>query len=1148
MPPARTVESILVAAVEINSADERRRFVEQACGGDAELRQRVEGLIENHFRAGSFLEAPAHTLATADETFGDRAGVVIGPYRLLEPLGEGGFGVVYLAEQTEPVRRRVALKVLKPGMDSRQVVARFEQERQALALMDHPHIAKVLDGGATAEGRPYFVMELVRGTPITGFCDQNGLSVRQRLGLFVDVCQAVQHAHQKGVIHRDLKPSNVLVATHDGRAAVKVIDFGVAKAVGQPLTDKTLFTHFSQMIGTPLYMSPEQAGMSELDVDTRSDVYSLGVLLYELLTGTTPFEKGRFSKVGFDEIRRIIREEEPPRPSTRLSTLGQAATTASASRRSDPRRLSRLFRGELDWVAMKALEKDRDRRYESAAAFAADVRRYLHDEPVLACPPSAAYRLRKFVRRHKGPVLAAAAVVLLLAAGVVGTSAGLVRALAAERRTAAERDEKDGARRQARQALNTMTDEVVRDLLGRQGQLTDQHRAFLKKVLAYHEAFAAARADDPEGRKGRAEAYAHVGSIRHRLGELPEAEAAWRDALALWRPLMADFPDYQDVLAATLMDLGSLLRDTGRPQEAEEAYREALALQKRLADASPGRPEFRDDLASGHYNLGVLLHRTGRSQEAEEAWRDALAVQRELAAGSPDRPDFRHGLAKTYTSLGNLLTDTGRPKEAEAAWREALALLRRLAADAPSRPDYHQDLALAHNNLGLLLYRTGRPREAEAAYREALRLQKELAADFPNRPDYRSELAGTHYNLGVLLHRTGRSKDAEAAWRDALALRKQLAARHPNVPDYQSGLAETLTALAPLLRATGRPKEAEAAYRDALAVGRRLVAGSPDRPDFRHSLGLTHNNFGFLLYKLGRPKEAEAEYGEALALWERLKAEFPNRPDARHELARTHYNRGLLLRDARRPGEAEAAWQEALGLWKPLAAEFPKVPDFRVAAAGTLLELTALRRGAGRPEEAEAAWRDALALKERLAGDFPALPDYRNDLAGTLVNRAALHNQRREYAAAVPLLEQARPHHQAALAADPNSPTYRRFYRNNRWALAQSHLGLGDHARLAAAADELARAAFDPANDTYNAACFLCRCATLAGRDGRLDGARRQELATSYADRALALLRQAVARGYKDAAHMKQDADLRPLRGREEFRKLLAGLEGKAGG
>jgi WD40 repeat protein/serine/threonine protein kinase len=413
---------LYLKALELRSSGERQEYLDETCAGDAALRAEVESLLEASARAGSFLESPAPKLVTtADEQpVSEPPGPVIGPYKLLEQIGEGSFGVVFMAEQTHPVRRRVALKVLKPGMDTRQVVARFEAERQALALMDHPHIAHVFDGGETASGRPFFAMELVRGVPITDFCDQSHLPVRERLELFVNVCQAVQHAHQKGVIHRDLKPSNVLVTLHDDKAVVKVIDFGIAKATGQQLTEKTLFTNFAQLIGTPLYMSPEQAQMSGLDVDTRSDIYALGVLLYELLTGTTPFDKERFKKASYDEIRRIVREEEPARPSTRLSTLGKAAATGSANRRSDPKKLVQLLRGELDWVVMKALEKDRNRRYETASAFAADVQRYLQDEPVEACPPSAGYRFRKFARRNKRGLLTASVVAL----AVVLTAAG----------------------------------------------------------------------------------------------------------------------------------------------------------------------------------------------------------------------------------------------------------------------------------------------------------------------------------------------------------------------------------------------------------------------------------------------------------------------------------------------------------------------------------------------------------------------------------------------------------------------------------------------------------------------------------------------------------------------------------------------------
>lgn len=420
------MKAIFLTALEKRSPRERRSYLDDVCGADTELRRQVQALLDASELSGVFLDQPLMPPACQPdpaiaESIVERPGVLIGPYKLLKQIGEGGFGVVFMAEQQPPMRRTVALKVLKPGMDTRQVVARFEAERQALALMDHQNIAHVFGGGETPSGRPYFVMELVRGVPIIEFCDQNQLSVRERLALFVNVCLALQHAHQKGIIHRDLKPSNIMVTMHDNVPVAKVIDFGIAKATGQRLTDMTLFTNFAHMMGTPMYMSPEQAQMSGLDVDTRTDIYSLGVLLYELLTGTTPFDQERMRTVGYDELRRIIREEEPPKPSARISTLAQAATTVCEQRKSDPRGLGRLCRGDLDWIVMKCLEKDRNRRYEAANELAKDVQRYLKDESVLACPPSAWYRFRKFARRNNR-VLATAAllgIMMLVTGGVL---------------------------------------------------------------------------------------------------------------------------------------------------------------------------------------------------------------------------------------------------------------------------------------------------------------------------------------------------------------------------------------------------------------------------------------------------------------------------------------------------------------------------------------------------------------------------------------------------------------------------------------------------------------------------------------------------------------------------------------------------------
>ncbi len=443
--------SIFLSAME-RAPGEWPAFLEEACAGNADLRANVEQLLRAHEAMGSIHGGGGQRpVITIDQQPPERPGTQIGPYKLLQQIGEGGMGVVYMAEQYEPVKRRVALKIIKPGMDTRQVIARFEAERQALSLMDHPNIAKVLDAGTTDSGRPYFVMELVKGQPITQYCDEKHLTPRQRLELLLPVCQAIQHAHQKGIIHRDIKPTNILVAEYDQQPVPKVIDFGVAKATGQTLTEKTMFTGLGQIVGTLEYMSPEQAKLNQLDIDTRSDIYSLGVLLYELLTGSTPFDRKRLQSAAWDEMLRIIREEEPPKPSTRLSDSHDSLPSISAQRHTEPAKLTKLVRGELDWIVMKALEKDRVRRYETATGLAADIQHYLNDEPVIACPPSAAYRLRKFARRNKAALAAAT----FVAFGVVIAVAALVASTVV---VAQERTNAIQARDKA-ETLRTVADE-----------------------------------------------------------------------------------------------------------------------------------------------------------------------------------------------------------------------------------------------------------------------------------------------------------------------------------------------------------------------------------------------------------------------------------------------------------------------------------------------------------------------------------------------------------------------------------------------------------------------------------------------------------------------------------------------------------------
>jgi non-specific serine/threonine protein kinase/serine/threonine-protein kinase len=729
-----SVDQVFSDALRHPTGPDRAAFLDDVCGCNAELRQRVDRLLRAHDDAASFLESPAvEATATTGQSLSERPGTLIGPYKLLEQIGEGGFGVVYMAEQHQPVRRRVALKIIKPGMEPRQVIARFEAERQALTLMDHPNIAKVLDAGTTENGRPYFVMDLVKGQPITTYCDEHRVTPRQRLELFLPVCQAIQHAHQKGIIHRDIKPSNVLVAPYDGRPVVKVIDFGVAKATGQRLTEKTLFTEFGAVIGTLEYMSPEQAELNNQDIDTRSDIYSLGVLLYELLTGTTPLIRAQLKQAAFTEMLRVIREQDPPQPSTRLCDSQDTLPTISAQRQMESARLTRLVRGELDWIVMKALEKDRDRRYETAGALAGDLQHFLDDEPVLACPPSASYRMRKFLRRNRSGVLAASLVLLALAIGIVSTSIGLVQAQQAReaeaQRALGERLAKETAEKRLVQIEKGM------DILGSIFENLDP-RAEEKEGLPLREILggrldqaAAQLADDAVGDPlVVARMQDRLGRTYLGLGYADKAEALFTKALATRNAeLGADDPD-----SLNSMLNQALAYQTARklPQAIERFEQVRDVQQKKLGADHP------DTLATLNY-LGVAYRLAKRSAVAIAVLEQVgKARAKRLGADDPETLTTLHCLAAAYRADGKLSDSIDLYEHV------CQARVKRLAADHPDTLTTLHHLAMAYRH-------AGRMPEAIAMHEQLRDAQlKRLGLDHPHTLTAINNLAGTYRSAG----------------------------------------------------------------------------------------------------------------------------------------------------------------------------------------------------------------------------------------------------------------------------------------------------------------------------------------------------------------------------------------------------------------
>ena len=837
VPDHDRIESIFMTALEIESEAERRAYIKQACGEDAALQLQVEQLLNNHMQAGSFLNMNGENEAKPDSTQ-DNQPTQIGPYKLLQKIGEGGMGLVFLAEQTEPFQRQVALKVIRAGMDSSQVVARFEQERQALAVMDHPNIARVIDGGLAADGRPYFAMELIQGLPITEYCDLHRLTLRQRLELFVPVCQAVQHAHQKGIIHRDLKPSNVLVTEVEGRPTPKVIDFGVAKAVGVRLSSATLNTQLGAIIGTLEYMSPEQAVPDHEDIDTRSDIYCLGVLLFELLTGSTPLQRQKLKDVAVLELLRVIREEEPPKPSHRLSTIHDLPSVA-ACRGLEPKSLSNVVKGDLDWIVMKCLEKDRNRRYSVANAVARDIERFLCHEPIEAGPPGASYRMRKFLWRNRWATTVVTLLLLSLVGGMVGTSIGLVQAARSQAATSqaleVAKQQRDRAERHYQRALS-----AVDRLLTRVGgvrletvpRMDETRRKILEDALEFYNEILKEENGDNAVRREVGLAWARVGELQSALGD----------------------------------------------DQAVKSLRHALDIQQQLLAEFPNETQYNEDAIRGHRRLAFELFRLGE-------YSDGTAVVDDiLNHGSFTTNEARSEQITLFRLLAMICATTQKRNEAVAAGESALQLADALVQSEPTVWDHKMERSSVLSLLGNL-YREGRKlEEAKTLLQEGKSILEQKLTESPSDVDVQNYLAATCVNLGLTYANLDRPKDAQAEYAIAVDNFESLARAHPSLFYYKWQLARVFNNVALLHSMNKEVEQAAKENEKANAVFKELMESHPERPDFVASYASSCSNQGKYLFEEEHWEESIVWNSKAIETSDKLLAIQPRHTETRRTL------------------------------------------------------------------------------------------------------------------------------------------------------------------------------------------------------------------------------------------------------------------------